>query len=265
MIGGGVTWLGAIVAEQERQRAEEKAASQKKSHKKPGFNDHANIGKDGKIRVEGEDGKYLIKDFYDTGELYSLKYYNKENQLEKEKSYYSDGSLSHKEYYKDGKKHGTWYDYWFGGDYQRITEYENGVKHGRDEKFNFDGHLKSKTMYLNGKRHGLQKLYYGGVYGGLFEDNWNNDKGEVNWKDGKLHGKEIYWDKRGKVIFRVFNDNLEISKKDFKKRWKNEDLRAMYLKEVWDGYNWWQKACRSWEFWLTVVGFGIGVLILSSV
>ena len=144
--------------------------------------------------------------------------------------------------YKDGEKHGKWISYCKHD--QKIIEgnYKYGKKYGKWISYFEDGQIWYEGNYKNGKEHGefiyfgngnyniLHKLelinYKDGILDGkTIYYHINGEKNSViNYKDGKKDGKNIFYDKDGKIYWSGYYENGILINGGFIESYKPFDL-----------------------------------------
>ena len=109
---------------------------------------------------------------------------------------FSGERLIYKGTMKDDKRHGKWIEYrsddrqrYHKGKYEKELIYKNGLLHGHCKFYeSMFGYLEREGTMKNDKPDGLWKYYN---YSGKLTS-------EINWKDGKFHGRTIDFHSDGK-------------------------------------------------------------------
>jgi antitoxin component YwqK of YwqJK toxin-antitoxin module len=118
----------------------------------------------------------------------SQKFYNSDNV------FYAEGALI------EGKMEGNWTTYYataIGSSLKKNESgtYKNGLKIGEWFAYNYtDGSVESRTSYENTEKDGWVKTYH--------KDNLYSN---ISFKDGKLHGKSIYYHWKSTEICYIYN------------------------------------------------------------
>ncbi|APD07101.1 hypothetical protein UJ101_01585 [Flavobacteriaceae bacterium UJ101] len=139
-----------------------------------------------------EKGKWKAIDFYHTGSVQMIGFYNTREMKDLQgliRYYHSNGVLSSKGVYKNDKRIGTWFCYDKEGKLIWKGKYENGERSGNWEFYYPSGKLWGKGEYSKGKE----------------ENNWEyfHETGErsatILFKEGK-EIKEEYFNKEGNLV-----------------------------------------------------------------
>lgn len=90
------------------------------------------------IRIGGKiDGE--MKDFYPTGELKSLRYFEDDNQIGKSTFFFQSGAIKEVQYYADGLRQLADTMFYESGKIQYITEFKDDKRNGIFRSLNEDG------------------------------------------------------------------------------------------------------------------------------
>ena len=104
--------------------------------------------------------------------------YKEEPARKPVKRYYQSGKLFSEKFYGSGVSEYTVKEYYEGGPLRSETPYKDGKKEGVAKEYFKNGKLRSEISYRGGKRDGPFKAYY--ENGEL--------KGEMAYKDGEVEG-----------------------------------------------------------------------------
>ena len=207
----------------------------------------------------------LEKDFYDNGDIFSIKKFDNEGYengtwneyhldgsisweysfrngtpVGPEKSFYENGELHFYGVWKDGKKTGNWDEYSPDGEIIYRTEYygdskdkgpiKNGRREGIWEKY-YGSELTSKGPYKNGRREGIWEEY--DSEGKLSKGPYNGFRKEGIWEEydseGKLTSKGPYKKNYKEGIWEVYYSDGKLKSKGL---YKND-----YKEGIWEEYD----------------------------
>ncbi|MCO6492209.1 MAG: toxin-antitoxin system YwqK family antitoxin [Phaeodactylibacter sp.] len=128
---------------------------------------------------------------------------------------------------RDGVKEGTWIVYHSGGEFpEKIISYASGLYNGPYMEFNERGQLSLRASYKNnildgpwGKyrfgRPEAEANYKNGQFDGTYKE-YDSQSGkiikEINYKDGKQHGKLRFYNDKGEVTLEYeYRDGEKVS------------------------------------------------------
>jgi antitoxin component YwqK of YwqJK toxin-antitoxin module len=168
-----------------------------------------------------EDGKKKILHKYSgKGEfekLTEIVTYNKAGQIKEVKNlaaqtkkmmwWHKNGVRKVEIQYKNGKKHGSWLEWYSNGMIKKEKVY---CRDKLVRQAHYKRHITEETIYKDGKlfmareyKDGIiltEKTYQGGK---LIKALWFYPDGKISdergYKDGKKHGRWVYWDKNGEI------------------------------------------------------------------
>jgi antitoxin component YwqK of YwqJK toxin-antitoxin module len=174
--------------------------------------------------------------YHENGKIFSEVLYVDSKRTGEYKEISESGILLLSGNYKDDIKVGEWKHFLPNGRVNRVCDYDNISKqgepdckpiNGRFEEFNDDEILMAVYHYKNGKKEGEFIEYYDDAYWHLTSKPFNDPYGELieneairelrnhkvrrtgAYKNGKLHGKVIYYNKKGKVEKEEVYDEVE--------------------------------------------------------
>lgn len=124
---------------------------------------------------------------------------------------HSSGQLKSRTNFRLGKKDGSYEAYSTKGVLKFERTYRNGLVDGKWYQYNEQGALTDEREYVLNKRHGKSYLYHT-ITG--------SKKGPINfeksYKDGKKHGVESQYSKKGKLVARrVYQDGNKVGKTEW--------------------------------------------------
>lgn len=135
----------------------------------------------------------------------------------------ADGDLLAKIPYSHGKKHGTERVYAKDRKVSMLIRWHKGKQSGRQAEYE-DGKLVRSSEWREGKLHGLEEFY----------DSYQDCVKTVEWKWGRKHGKEIEYDSMGREKSVVFwNRGKRFGRKIFfDSRGKRISFIRAFLREL---------------------------------
>ena len=138
-----------------------------------------------------ENDSRLMKQYYESGQLKSIKKLNKEGQrIGKSVHYYKNGQILYNwNHNKKGKRNGQWFEYNEDGSIQSVENYTNGLKTGL-WKYYWENYLQSTEEY-NEKGYLIKDIHY--RENGIALSIYSYDS------EGKIISKE-YFDEKGKIL-----------------------------------------------------------------
>ena len=139
---------------------------------------------------------------------------------------YENGNKEREERFKNGKKDGKWF-YWFeDGKPEKELEFKGGLAHGVAKGWFASGIQEFDYNWFEGKPHGKCLEWYPSGNKkdeGAFERGsgtvirFSDDSGkklvEQNYKDDRLHGKLIIWNREGAVVIEEIYEDGKLVKK----------------------------------------------------
>ena len=169
------------------------------------------------------DGRY--REFHPNGQPFVEGMINDGLNVGEWKYYYPNGQLRQSLSHRNGQIDGTWDIFRKDGSREGTRSFRGGIRDGEwlyyDEtgervtlKTTFRRGLmdgESNRYYVNGKMR-QQRFFKGGQPVGthLEWDEDGNQRVELNYVDGKLHGISRTWDDQGKVTNREYRDGLPV-------------------------------------------------------
>lgn len=168
----------------------------------------------------------ISKEFYESGNIKTEFTYDN-GKLMAEKRYRGDGQVEYEFELKKGKKHEILRRFHPSGALFRERLLINGIQEGIERDFYPDGKIKAERTYKHGKKEGSAKGYYknGRVQGDwIFENGVPVDAtifyltGEKHlvheFKDGKIHGVTMEYDKDGSLKAKRYYQNDKLIKRE---------------------------------------------------
>ncbi len=175
---------------------------------------------------ELSNGRYLVQDFFISGDKFTDPYILTEGKLEytdnedvaHPNNYYpregartvwfESGNKKIESYYKDNMPTGIWIEYFESGQKKSEDTYDNGMLYGTSKSWNEQGDLTSECTYNHGVENGRCYVKYS-----LYPDTYIYD---FKYKDGKKIGVSKSWNIDGSIEEFTFNGSLSLQeiKKD---------------------------------------------------
>ncbi len=169
--------------------------------------------------------EHIKKEYYPDGRLKSVTPF-KDGKINGIKKIYSDDeSLWIEISYRNGIKHGVEKWYHRNNKVSVFRNYKNGRIEGAERIYYKSGQLESEYFYENGEREGIAKGFYeSGQYKWIVNYKNGNSEGDytffypsgiwhkLNYKQGKLIGEEIDYNKDGEIIRKILHDGKGNSK-----------------------------------------------------
>lgn len=170
------------------------------------------------------DGVVYSEVDYKNGNPIAYRFYNKNGETIKDvkkskgsfeyEGFYADGVVSTKGTYKtDLGKDGQWKYFDQNGTLTSEENFKDGKLHGEEINYHFNGNIADKWIYKNDSLNGYYASYF--INGNIYAQGWydkNNRVGEWNYYfsdttksktfyyiDGKLHGKQKYYNQNEKI------------------------------------------------------------------
>jgi antitoxin component YwqK of YwqJK toxin-antitoxin module len=100
-----------------------------------------------------------IRKYYESGKLFSEKFYGNAISEWTVKEYYENGPLRSETSYKNGKQEGIAKEYYRNGKLRSEISYKDGKREGPSKAYYENGRLKGEMAYKNGRIEGV--LQYG--------------------------------------------------------------------------------------------------------
>jgi len=165
------------------------------------------------------------KEYYENGNIKMESYYNRD-VLESQKKYRADAQIEYDFLLKGNKKYEALREYHPSGKLFRERQLIDGIQEGLERDYYPDGNVKAERNYKNGKKQGSAKGYY---KTGKIQGDWEFKNGVPvaatifypsgekhlvhGFKDGRIHGITLEYDKAGKLIAKRYYEEDKLVKR----------------------------------------------------